>query len=116
MSSFKMKLLSASLIMAGVAVGAQAQTSAAAKSDGQNHTTAVQATYENAGSSPVGKADMHQDINPKAPPMSKTEFERAKEIYFQRCAGCHGVLRKGANQRRRQVGRPEPYHGRPGHL
>ncbi|WP_323032213.1 cytochrome D1 domain-containing protein [Brachymonas denitrificans] len=39
---------------------------------------------------------MHQDINPKAPPMSKTEFERAKEIYFQRCAGCHGVLRKGA--------------------
>ena len=30
------------------------------------------------------------------PPMSKEEFEQAKEIYFQRCAGCHGVLRKGA--------------------
>ena len=96
MSSYKLKLLSASLILAGFAVGAQAQTSATAKSDGQSHTTAVQATYENAGSSPVGKADMHQDVNPKAPPMSKTEFERAKEIYFQRCAGCHGVLRKGA--------------------
>ena len=28
--------------------------------------------------------------------MTEEEFERAKEIYFQRCAGCHGVLRKGA--------------------
>jgi nitrite reductase (NO-forming)/hydroxylamine reductase len=28
--------------------------------------------------------------------MTKAEFDQAKEIYFQRCAGCHGVLRKGA--------------------
>ena len=49
-----------------------------------------------AGDSPLGKVEMHQNINPKAPPMTKAEFERAKEIYFQRCAGCHGVLRKGA--------------------
>ncbi len=33
---------------------------------------------------------------PKAPPMSAAEFERSKQIYFERCAGCHGVLRKGA--------------------
>ncbi|HWQ38005.1 MAG TPA: cytochrome D1 domain-containing protein [Burkholderiales bacterium] len=39
---------------------------------------------------------MHQDINPKAPPMTAAEFERARQIYFERCAGCHGVLRKGA--------------------
>jgi mono/diheme cytochrome c family protein len=31
-----------------------------------------------------------------APPMTKEEFEQAKRIYFDRCAGCHGVLRKGA--------------------
>lgn len=31
-----------------------------------------------------------------APDLSDAEFEMAKEIYFQRCAGCHGVLRKGA--------------------
>ncbi|WP_456243277.1 cytochrome D1 domain-containing protein [Sulfuritalea hydrogenivorans] len=49
-----------------------------------------------AGDSPMGKVEMHQNINPKAPPMTKAEFEQAKEIYFQRCAGCHGVLRKGA--------------------
>ncbi len=28
--------------------------------------------------------------------LSDEEFETGKEIYFQRCAGCHGVLRKGA--------------------
>src|SRR3990172_8406527 len=31
-----------------------------------------------------------------APPMAKEEFEKSKRIYFDRCAGCHGVLRKGA--------------------
>ncbi len=28
--------------------------------------------------------------------LTEKEFAAAKEIYFQRCAGCHGVLRKGA--------------------
>ena len=31
-----------------------------------------------------------------APDLSQADFDSAKEIYFQRCAGCHGVLRKGA--------------------
>jgi nitrite reductase (NO-forming)/hydroxylamine reductase len=31
-----------------------------------------------------------------APSISDTEFKKATQIYFQRCAGCHGVLRKGA--------------------
>ncbi len=39
---------------------------------------------------------MHQDVNPKAPAMTKAEFDQARQIYFERCAGCHGVLRKGA--------------------
>ena len=30
------------------------------------------------------------------PTMSEADFETAKTLYFQRCAGCHGVLRKGA--------------------
>ncbi len=34
--------------------------------------------------------------SPGAPDLNAAEFEKAKEIYFQRCAGCHGVLRKGA--------------------
>jgi len=31
-----------------------------------------------------------------APAMTDAEKEVAKQIYFERCAGCHGVLRKGA--------------------
>ncbi|HCL37519.1 MAG TPA: nitrite reductase, partial [Marinobacter hydrocarbonoclasticus] len=34
--------------------------------------------------------------SPGAPDLTDAEFEKAKQIYFQRCAGCHGVLRKGA--------------------
>lgn len=49
-----------------------------------------------AGGSPLAGEEMHQNINPKAPPMTVKEFDAAKNIYFQRCAGCHGVLRKGA--------------------
>jgi len=30
------------------------------------------------------------------PVLSGADFQRAKQIYFERCAGCHGVLRKGA--------------------
>ncbi len=52
--------------------------------------------YESSGGSPLGNEPMHQNINPKAPPMTEAEFNRGKEIFFQRCAGCHGVLRKGA--------------------
>jgi nitrite reductase (NO-forming)/hydroxylamine reductase len=33
---------------------------------------------------------------PPPPPLTKEELEIAKEIYFDRCAGCHGALRKGA--------------------
>ncbi len=57
--------------------------------------TAPETRYQ-AGSSPLGAEEMHQDINPKAPPMTKAEFDKARQIYFERCAGCHGVLRKGA--------------------
>jgi nitrite reductase (NO-forming)/hydroxylamine reductase len=49
-----------------------------------------------AGASPLAGEEMHQNINPKAPPMTEKEFQQGKQIYFERCAGCHGVLRKGA--------------------
>ncbi|HEY0885228.1 MAG TPA: cytochrome D1 domain-containing protein [Ramlibacter sp.] len=49
-----------------------------------------------AGSSPLAKEQMVQSTNPKAPPMTMAEFGDARNIYFERCAGCHGVLRKGA--------------------
>lgn len=30
------------------------------------------------------------------PTLSEADFEASKTTYFQRCAGCHGTLRKGA--------------------
>ncbi|MEI7682557.1 MAG: cytochrome D1 domain-containing protein [Betaproteobacteria bacterium] len=39
---------------------------------------------------------MVHSLNPKAPPMTVAEFAVGQKIYFERCAGCHGVLRKGA--------------------
>ena len=33
---------------------------------------------------------------PGVPSMTQEEFDRASTIYFERCAGCHGTLRKGA--------------------
>ena len=30
------------------------------------------------------------------PTMSPEKFEESKQLYFEQCAGCHGVLRKGA--------------------
>ena len=49
-----------------------------------------------AGTSPLVTEPMVQSTNPKAPPMTQAEFDAARKIYFERCAGCHGVLRKGA--------------------
>ncbi len=51
----------------------------------------------------AGPAPAQQAAKPAAkpglPPAAKitpAEFEQGKQIYFDRCAGCHGVLRKGA--------------------
>lgn len=35
-------------------------------------------------------------VSAAGPTLSEADFEKAKTLYFQRCAGCHGVLRKGA--------------------
>ncbi len=43
------------------------------------------------------KAGAESSQKQKATPvLSKDEFKAANKIYFERCAGCHGVLRKGA--------------------
>lgn len=57
--------------------------------------TEAEVQYQ-AASSPLANEPMHQNIDPKAPPMTEAEFVKARQIYFERCAGCHGVLRKGA--------------------
>ena len=59
------------------------------------------------GTTPGGQYEPSLDVLPGeetempgqkagAPAMTQAEFTKAKRIYFERCAGCHGVLRKGA--------------------
>lgn len=59
------------------------------------HPKAVkpQGAYEGA---PTTIKEAKHVVTPGAPNMTEDEFERSKKIFFERCAGCHGVLRKGA--------------------
>ncbi len=77
----------AALALAALAVSASAQD--------KKGVTAPEMNYQ-AGTSPLVNEPMVQSTNPKAPPMTQAEFDVARKVYFERCAGCHGVLRKGA--------------------
>jgi nitrite reductase (NO-forming)/hydroxylamine reductase len=95
-------------------VGAQSDAGTTASAEGQNRATSDSA-------SPVGAKDQpkkHETTpagayepslatlgqlkleipgrKPGDPVITAPEFEKATQIYFERCAGCHGVLRKGA--------------------
>jgi len=43
---------------------------------------------------PISEVDMR--LTPGGPDITETEYQRSSQLYFERCAGCHGVLRKGA--------------------
>lgn len=77
----------AALVLSALAITAFA--------DDQKGMSVPEKNYQ-AGSSPLVHEPMVQSTNPKAPPMTQAEFDVARKIYFERCAGCHGVLRKGA--------------------
>ncbi len=81
-------LLSAAIAVALAGTGAAAEEAAHPDSE-------AEISYEGApsGIDPSTTRDM---VSTEGPPMSKAEFEQSKTIFFERCAGCHGVLRKGA--------------------
>jgi len=53
------------------------------------------AAYEGSPSG-IDPADTKNMITSEGPAMTVTAFNDSKKIFFERCAGCHGVLRKGA--------------------
>ena len=83
------------LALSSMSLSALAQPAQPGAATATTATTAPEAQYQSAAS-PLAAVAMHQSSNPKAPPMTEDEFNRARQIYFERCAGCHGVLRKGA--------------------
>ena len=78
------------LCMGGFVAHAQEQ-----KPEQKHDVTQPEINYQ-AGTSPLAGEPMYQSTNPKAPPMTQAEFDLGRKTYFERCAGCHGVLRKGA--------------------
>jgi len=86
---FRLVRLAAAGVLAMTAVSAYAATSSE-----HPGTTPGELRYKGA---PIPMQEGSKDvITPGAPALTEAEFAKAKEIYFERCAGCHGVLRKGA--------------------
>ena len=87
------------------------QSALAETESGHGDTSKAEMVYEGAPSAvdPSATKDL---IGGEGPPMTQAEFDQAKTIFFQRCAGCHGVLRKGATGKplttdlTRQLGTP----------
>jgi nitrite reductase (NO-forming) / hydroxylamine reductase len=91
-----MRGISTNRLAAVVAAGALAMSAAAAFAASSEHpgTTPGEMRYKGA---PIPLQEGSKDvITPGAPKLTEAEFTKAKKIYFERCAGCHGVLRKGA--------------------
>ncbi len=72
-----------------------AATPKKADSPTQHPTTTAELKYSGAPS-PIPAEGVKILKSPGAPDMTEPEFKQAQQIYFERCAGCHGVLRKGA--------------------
>ena len=73
-----------------ISVLSLATSSVYAKTDSETETA-----YEGAPSviDPTSAKNM---ITSDGPKMTVEDFNHSKKIFFERCAGCHGVLRKGA--------------------
>jgi nitrite reductase (NO-forming)/hydroxylamine reductase len=64
--------------------------------DGTDHPGVSSGEMAYKGAPTPQGAEMKRVISPGAPDMTEAEYEMATQLYFERCAGCHGVLRKGA--------------------
>lgn len=61
-----------------------------------NHTDGPAAAYEPSMTT-LGQIKVEIPGRKEGDPvMTQEEFQKGTQIYFERCAGCHGVLRKGA--------------------
>lgn len=86
------KLLGGVFALSALAFAVQLAT--AEEKSGHPGTSSGEMSYQGA---PIGTpTEGTKDMVAGDPPMTKAEFERSKQLFFERCAGCHGVLRKGA--------------------
>jgi nitrite reductase (NO-forming)/hydroxylamine reductase len=83
-------------LLASVALPVALAGAAFAQQKPQGHGDGAVAQYEFSATT-LGQIEVEiPGRKPGDPVMTEPEFNKAATIYFERCAGCHGVLRKGA--------------------
>jgi nitrite reductase (NO-forming)/hydroxylamine reductase len=90
---FKRRSLALLMLSAALATASASTPVIAAEKSEHPGTTPGELRYKGA---PIPEQEAKQVITPGAPALTEAEFNRATKLYFERCAGCHGVLRKGA--------------------
>ncbi|MDO5606137.1 MAG: cytochrome D1 domain-containing protein [Paracoccus sp. (in: a-proteobacteria)] len=85
------------ILGAGAGWAQEAQTAEAAEEAApQEHGTATQDQYVPSLDT-LAQQDVAAPPSPEGiPAFTDAQYTEANKIYFERCAGCHGVLRKGA--------------------
>jgi nitrite reductase (NO-forming)/hydroxylamine reductase len=81
--------------LCGLAVLLVALPATKVMAQASDHPSTTEGEKAYMGAPTPGK-EVEQVITPGAPTLTRPQFEHAQRIYFERCAGCHGVLRKGA--------------------
>ena len=67
------------------------------RAEGQRHTGATEGELRYQGTpSPIPADETRQLQSKEGPALTEEQYASATQLYFERCAGCHGVLRKGA--------------------
>ena len=90
-------IAAAGILCLGSTAGlAQQQPAAPKPADLQQHKTTPGGQYQPSLDVLGEKPTEQPGSKPGDPQLTKAEFDKANRIYFERCAGCHGVLRKGA--------------------
>jgi nitrite reductase (NO-forming)/hydroxylamine reductase len=89
-------IAAAGILSLGSSAGLAQQPATPKPADVQQHKTSPGGQYQPSLDVLGEKATEQPGAKPGEPQLTKAEFDKANRIYFERCAGCHGVLRKGA--------------------
>ena len=75
----------------------RAELGAGDRAAGERHPGATEGELKYQGApSAIPPGETRHIMAAGGPVLSEAEFATATKLYFERCAGCHGVLRKGA--------------------
>ncbi len=81
------------LMLAGAGMLFTGMTFAAPEAVDHPGTEGAELRYKGA---PFEMSEVKMRLTPGGPEISEEEYQASSRLFFERCAGCHGVLRKGA--------------------